>query len=311
MSDLGDLEVAMRHSGRPSEVQVATLASAQYGVVAHRQLVELGFSPSAIARRLRAGRLHRIHLGVFAVGHQSVSQRGRWLAAVLACGPDALLSHSPAGTLWDLCPTGRATVDVTVPGRTRRGQSGIAVHNVRRVEAQDRTVRDGIPVTTVARTLLDLAEVVRPRELERAFEHAERLRLLDVTAIEDVCRRSRGRRGLRPLGALLAEHRDPAPATRSELERRFLDLCRTADLPRPSVNAVVAGYEVDMLWSQRRVVVELDGYAFHHTRAAFERDRARDATLQLGRYRVVRVTHRRLQCEPAAVVAILRSLLRV
>ena len=151
--------------------------------------------------------------------------------------------------------------------------------------------------------------MVRRRELERAFEEAERLRLLDVRAIDQLCGRSRGRRGLRALGDLVREARPPAPAMRSELERRFLDLCRDADLPRPRVNSVVAGFEVDLLWPDRRLVVELDGHAFHHTRAAFERDRIRDGALQLAGYRVLRFTHRRLETDPVAAVESVRALL--
>lgn len=231
------------------------------------------------------------------------------MAAVLACGPTALLSHRSAAALWGLRPSLGTRVDVTAPGRSRHRQAGIVLHRVRDLHRDDRTQRRGIPVTTVPRVLLDLAEVLRSRELERALEEADRLRILDVRALERLCWRSPGRRGLRPLGELLTEHRLPAPRTRSELERRFLDLCRDARLPRPVVNVVVAGFEVDAVWIGARVVVELDGYAFHRTRAAFERDRVRDTALQLAGYRVLRVTHRRLEAEPAAVTEAVRSLL--
>jgi hypothetical protein len=171
------------------------------------------------------------------------------------------------------------------------------------------TVREGIPVTSIARTLLDLGEVLRPRQLERAFEEAERRRLLDVRAIEKLLERSPGRRGLRPLGALIREQRGPAPVTRSELERLFLDFCRHAGLPRPTANAIVAGHEVDMVWMEQRVGVELDGRAYHQTRAAFERDRRRDAKLQVAGFRVIRVTHRWLVEDPAGLANTLRALL--
>ncbi len=170
-------------------------------------------------------------------------------------------------------------------------------------------MRDRIPVTSVARTLLDLAEALSPTQLRRAFEEADRLELIDMRAIEQLLDRSRGRRGLKPLAALLATHRGPAPPIRSELERLFLDLCHRADLPPPTVNAHVEGLEVDALWPEQRLIVELDGYAFHRTRASFESDRTRDATLQLAGYRVLRVTHRRLDAEPAAVAVAVRSLL--
>jgi hypothetical protein len=171
-------------------------------------------------------------------------------------------------------------------------------------------MREGIPVTSVARTLLDLASVLRPRQLERVFEEAERLRHFDLRTMLELCERSRGRRGLRRVRALLAEASIVAPPTRSELECRFLDLCREEGLPLPAANHFVEGCEVDMLWARERLVVELDGYAYHGSRAAFERDRTRDATLQLADYRVLRVTSRRLEAEPSVIAETVRSLLR-
>ena len=164
-------------------------------------------------------------------------------------------------------------------------------------------------MTTVARTLLDLAETLSPTQLRRAFENTDRLELIDLRGIDELIERAPGRHGIKPLAAILSCHRDPAPVTRSELERRFLELCRGADLPRPSLNVLVAGLEVDVLWQDHCLVVELDGFAFHGDRASFERDRARDAKLQLAGYRVLRITHRRLQFEPAAVIEALRNLL--
>jgi Protein of unknown function (DUF559) len=272
--------------------------------VAHRQLLELGVARGAIQHRLAVGRLHRIHVGVYAVGHAAISLHGRLMAGVLACGPEAVLSHRSAAWLWGLQPPSDQPVDVTVPGRSRHRRVGIAVHRTRNMQGEDRKVRERIPVTSVARTLIDLAEVLRPAQLERALEEAERLRLFDLRAIEKRCR---GRRGLRPLRALLAEAGVTAAPTRSELERRFLALCREEGLPVPAVNLFVAGFEVDVIWAEQRLVVELDGYAFHGNRAAFERDRVRDASLQLAGYRVLRVTHRRLEWEPAAVAAMVRS----
>jgi len=170
-------------------------------------------------------------------------------------------------------------------------------------------VRDRIPVTSVARTLLDLAAVVDAMRLERAVEQAERLRMLDLRAVHRVCERNRGRPGTPALLALVASYR-LAPLTRSGLERRFVDVCRKAGLPLPTINARVEGYEVDALWRSARLIVELDSWDFHRTRAAFERDRARDAVLQVAGYRVLRVSYRRLVEEPEAVVAMIRRLLR-
>ena len=229
------------------------------------------------------------------------------MAAVLACGGAALLSHRSAARLWGLLNTSTYTTEVTT-GRSPEGHPGIGLHRSRRIHVEDRAVRNGIPVTSVARTLLDLAEVVPRRRLDRALEQSERLGLFDLRVVERLMRRSRGRHGLRPLKAALRDYRLPA-FTRSELERRFLDLCDRAGLPRPAANMFLAGQEVDMVWSAQRLVVELDGHDSHGTRAAFERDRVRDTMLQLAGYRVLRVTDRRLEAEPAQVVGAVRRLL--
>jgi very-short-patch-repair endonuclease len=170
------------------------------------------------------------------------------------------------------------------------------------------TVRDRIPLTAPSRTILDLAAVLSARGLERAIEAADRHRLLDVTDLSRLLEASRGRKGTGRLFSLPAQYR-PLPETRSELERRFLRLCREPGLPRPAVNVPLEGIEVDFLWPQARLVVELDGYAFHRGHASFERDRRRDAILQLAGYRVLRVTDRRLVEDAASVVVELRAML--
>lgn len=288
---------------------IAELAGRQHGVVARRQLLALGLTKQSVDWRLATLRLHGVHYGVYAVGHRLLTPHGRWLAAVLAAGPGAVLSHRSAAALWQLRPATGSRVDVTVGVCGRRSRPQIAVHATRNLLHRDRAEQARIPVTSVARTLLDLAEVLSGPQLARAVEEAERLQLMDLHAIEDVCRRGTGRRGLSALGALLNDYRGPAPATRSELERAFLDLCHVHGLPRPLVNQFVAGFEVDAFWPRQRLVVELDGYAFHRTRGAFERDRARDAALQLAGCRVLRFTHRRLEREPAEVAATLRRML--
>jgi very-short-patch-repair endonuclease len=271
--------------------------------------MELGFGPAAIQHSLRASRLHRLHRCVYAVGHPEVSEAGRLLAAVLACGPDAALSHRSAAALWGIRANQRRLIDVTALQRNHRRHPGIAVHLVRNLHPDDRTSVQGIPVTTVARTLLDLAGVIRADGLERALEQAERLRLFDLRAVDALIARSRGRCGVKALRRALCDYRELPHLTRSELERRFLDLCRDASLPTPAVNAWINGYEVDVLWAAQRLVVELDGRSYHQTHAAFERDRRRDAELQLAGYRVFRVTRRWLETEPAAVIAAVRALL--
>jgi predicted transcriptional regulator of viral defense system len=275
----------------------------QHGVVAAWQLVIAGYSHRAIHDRARAGRLHRIHRGVYSVGHGRPTPRGRWMAAVLACGREAVLSHRSAAALWDIrpSPSVRAGIDVTAPGRSRRGRAGIALHSVRTLDPRDRAILDGIPVTSLHRTLLDYAELASPRQLTAAFEAAERRDLLDLAEIDELIARSPGRRGIKRLRALAEDHRGPAPDTRSELEARFLGLIRDAGLPEPGVNVVVAGVTVDFYWPQARLVVEIDGWAFHRSHRAFEDDRDRDAKLQLAGCDVLRFTKLGLDRAPAAV----------
>ena len=246
-----------------------------------------------------------MHRGVYAVGHARLSRQGRWLAAVLAHGPGALLSHQSAGALWGLAPE-RGPVDVTAQSG-RRGRKGIRLHRALFLP-EERTARAAIPVTSVARTLVDLAETLDPDRLSRAYEEADRLRLLVTAEIERVCERSHGRRGLRPILALLAESAH-AETTRSPLEDRVLSLCREHGLSTPRTNVEILGHEVDAYWPNARLVVEADSFEFHRHRAAFERDRARDAAMQADGYRVVRLTHRRLEREPEDVAAELRRLL--
>ena len=240
------------------------------------------------------------------MGHSVLQLRGRWMAAVLACGPDAVLSHRDAAHLWDLRRSASARIDVTAP-RTRGGLDGIVLHRVRRLDPRDRTAHEGIPVTTVARALLDNAEVLRIRQLERMIEEAERVGLFDLRAIEELCERSHGRRGLRPLVACLGATLEEPPHTKSDLERMFLDLCREADLPTPIMNGYVEGYEVDAHWPGTNLIVELDSWTFHRTRGAFERDHARDLALKLAEYIVLRLTWRQLRNDREEVTTTLRA----
>jgi Protein of unknown function (DUF559) len=230
------------------------------------------------------------------------------MAAVLSCGPGALLSHRSAADLWDLLPSSRRTMEVTAPGRSRRRRPGVVVHQTRRLWPEDAAALHGIAVTSVARTLLDLAEIVPRHRLEQAIEQAERIGLFDLGAIQQLLDRSHGRRGARLLRELLTAA-VLEPMSRRELERAFLRFCLENDLPRPAVNVVAAGFTVDCLWAAQRLVVELDSREFHGTRAAFERDRERDAALQVAGYRVIRITWARLKREPEAVAEQLKTLL--
>lgn len=312
MADVVRNPVDIRRSSLPGDRGIAQVAAAQHGVIGGRQLFELGLRQGAIRHRVAAGRLHRLYGGVhavYAVGNPRLSGPGRWMAAVLACGEDAVLSHRSAAAHWGLAPSAASRIDVTTSGRGRSERQSIVLHRVRSFDPADRALRDAIPLTTIPRTLLDYAEVMSPARLENAFEAAERLRLLDVAAVTELCERSRGRRGLRPLRALLGRYVDTAAGTRSPLERRFTAFCRAAGLPPPATNVVIAGFEVDALWPRERLVVEVDSYAYHRTRGAFERDRGRDRQLQLAGYRVVRITDRMLEGEPGAVAGSIRMLL--
>jgi hypothetical protein len=308
MSGVGPFAHAIREREVPPDRKVAEIAERQHGVVTYEQLLELGLGRGAIHHRVKAGRLYRVHIGVYVVGHRRLEIHGRWMAAVLSCG-DALLSHQSAAALWGILVTSGSLIDVMPVRRTRHRRSGLVVHRPRLLHAEDRAVEQGIPVTSVTRTLLDLAQVVQSRQLARAVDEADRLELLDARKIDPLMARSNGHPGLGRFRAALRDHRGPSPLTRSELERRFFELCRKAGLPLPQMNVLVAGFEVDAVWHAQRVIVELDGYAFHRTRARFEDDRARDATLQLAGYRVLRFTHRRLVDEPQWVIDTLSSLL--
>jgi very-short-patch-repair endonuclease len=284
---------------------LAALAERQMGVVAHSQMLELGLSKSAIHRMVQAGRLHRLYRGVYAVGHRAVSAEGRLMAAVLACGRGAVLSHRSAAARWSMVAV-PSVIDVTVERGRGGGHRGIEIHRVRHFDRRDWMVMDGLRLTTPARTLLDLAEVVPPRQLRRAAQEAARMRRFNERAIRELLDRSPGRRGHRQLRALL---RDAViePRSRTYLEDRFLELVKEAGVEKPQINAKLLGYTVDALWEAQKVVVELDGFQDHGTRARFETDRERDATLQLAGYTVLRFTDRMLEREHERVRATLRA----
>jgi very-short-patch-repair endonuclease len=285
------------------------LAERQHGVVAQRQLVALGLSQREIERRLESWRLRLVHREVYAVGHLKLNQQGRWLAAVLTYGEAALLSHRSAAALWGLGKPWAPAIDVTAPAGRQgiRRRERIWIHRGR-LRSEDRAVRAGIPVTTVSRTLFDLAEFVSFKRLESAWEEADRLNLLQLRAVEGVCERGYGRRSLKPIRRLLAEAR-AATITRSPLEDDFAAFCRARSLPMPVFNTTVLGYEVDALWPKQCLAAELDSWSFHSHRAAFERDRIRDAALQVAGYRTIRITHRRLNNEALTLASELRTLL--
>jgi very-short-patch-repair endonuclease len=269
--------------------------------------MELGYSVQMLRTMVNRSRLHRIHRAVYAVGHTRLTAHGRWTAAVLACGSGAVLSHLEAAALHDLRRIGGGAINVTAPGR--HNIQGVRCHSVRHHHEDDITVADCIPVTTIARTVLDLAEVLTSQRLNEALEQAERMDVFDLRAIDAVIARNPGRRGITPLRKAIAKLADHTGWTQSGLERYFVELARAHGLPIPLTNQYVEGELVDAYWPDQRVVVEVDSWLWHKTRRSFESDRARDAKLTALGYRVVRFTDIRLRDEPEAVAAELRALL--
>ena len=260
-------------------------------MVSRAQLLAMGVSRGALEHWLMVGRLQLLYRGVYAVGHTALRAEGRRLAAVLACGPGAVLSHRSAAAHWGLLWTDQTRIDVTAP-RGRHGAPGIRLHRSRSLDAQDTTHHQGIPITTVSRTLLDLAATARPSELERALAQTERLRLYDHRAVQATIASNNGHRGTQVLAR--ATSRTPK-WTKNEWEAEFLDLIRQAGLPEPLTNDAfeVPGHghcEPDFHWPEQRVIVETDGFETHGTRSAFHADRAKDAALTAAGYRVLRFT---------------------
>jgi very-short-patch-repair endonuclease len=271
----------MDQKGAP-DARIAAMAARQHGVVSIGQLREGGLSDTAVRERLRAGQLHRVHRGVYAVGHVAPSVKRRWMAAVLTLGGNAVLSHRSAAALWELLPANDGAVDVSLPSRSgRRRRQGICIHRPVSLEPAELTRRQGIPVTSPARTLADLRTTVSARELRRAIRQAEVFSL--------------------PTGPAVTSDR-----TRSELEHRFLQLCRRHRLPKPGVNLRVGSLTVDFCWVEQKLIVETDGYRYHRGRAAFEDDRARDLALRTLGYEVLRLSYRQVLKEPNQVAAVLQ-----
>lgn len=289
---------------------IVDLVGRQHGVVTHAQLASLGVGRRTINRWLASGRLRAVHRDVYAFGPRPLTKRGKWLAAVLAMGPGAFLSHRSALALWELSGD-RPKVDVTGPSgrQVRPGRKGIQVHRCK-FDPAEVTMRDGIPVSTVARTLFDLAERSLPHELKSAWDEASRLHLLRIPEVAAVYERGRGRRRarkwIRPF--LAAEHRHVEDSA-SPLEERFAAFVVAHRLPPPRTNVLVGKDVVDALWPDARLIVELDSWEFHAHRAAFEKDRDRDTDHLLAGYRTIRVTHRRLSEEPERLAAQIRALL--
>lgn len=299
---------AARETARRRRAALEDLAARQHGAVSRAQLICLGFTRHEIAGLLAAGWLHRVFPAVYAVGRRALGPRGRWMAAVLACGPGALLSHRSCAALRGIRRKAQSPIEVTVPADRARAIPGLRVYRCGWLAPSDRAVVDGIPCTSVALTLLGLAAVTDRRQTERACDEAEVQELFDLRAVEELLDRAAGRRGAGTLRAVLREHAIATTLTRSELEERVLAVCRRAQLPLPKVNEPVpcgAGiwHTVDFLWPAQQVVLEADGHRYHRTRRSVERDRRREADLVIAGNRVLRTTWLQVERDPARVSA--------
>jgi predicted transcriptional regulator of viral defense system len=295
------------------DLEIAGIAHGQHGLVTLGQLEEMGMDPRTATGRVRAGRLHRIHRGVFAVGHPHLSPDAVFLAAVLACGPGAVLSHGSAATLWGFWSQRGDEVHVIAPNRRGRSPRPIAAHRDGLLPASDRTSLRGIPCTTVVRTLLDQAADLPPRELRRSLGEAEVMRLVDHRQLRNQIRRGKGRRGVARLRLLVDEVHPQTKRSRSELERMFLHVCLQAGLPQPEVNVPLQvgkrRFKPDFLWRRQRLILEADSRRFHDTDVAFVDDRRREQRLQLAGWRVSHCTWEQVEFEPHALAVTVRGLL--
>ena len=273
---------------------------AQHDVIARDQLLDLGYTRHAIEHRIARGRLHPQGRGVYAVGRPGLSREGRWMAAVLACGPTAALSHLTAAALWELWPDPEV-VHVTIAPHARRRHPGIRVHR----RAVEITRHRGIPVTTPAATLIDLAAVLSRESLEAAVNEADKRDLIDPPGLRDAAATAGRRRGARALRTIL-DRRTFSP-TDSALERRFLALVRAAALPAPRTGQTVDGFRVDFFWPDLRLVVECDGLRYHRTPAQQARDRLRDQTHAAAGTATLRFTAAQVRDERHRVTAVLTA----
>jgi Protein of unknown function (DUF559) len=294
------------------EHEISRVAGDQHNVIALGQLRELGLGEDAARKRVARARWRQEYTGVFAVSAAALTREGRWKAAELACAVNAAVCHRSSAALRGLRPDSRRVSDVMTPTGRGRGVTGIVPHRGVLLERDIETI-DAIRCTSLARTLLDLAEVLDRRGLERAIDQAEILQVLDMNAINDVLERANGRRGAPLLKRVLDEHHAGSTMTKTDIEELFLKICDAAGVALPEVNVwlPIPGeeWQVDFLWRQQRLIVETDGRETHGTRQAFERDRARDQRLTLEGWRVIRFTWRQILNEPARVAATLRALL--
>jgi very-short-patch-repair endonuclease len=296
----------MEPAERP-DAAVDRIASGQHGAISYSQLMQAGLSRRAVQRRVEAGRLHALFHGVYRVG-PALSPRTLEMGAVLACGACGVLSHRSAGAIWQCSAALAGAIEVSVSRSVRRRIKGVLVHRSRSLVPRDVTTREQLPITTPERTLLDLATVLPSTDLERAVARAEQAGLVRIADLVQRVESSRGQPGVVAMRRLLQQVEVPA-LTRSEAEARLLELVRRGRLTRPQVNAALRGYEVDFLWLNERVVVEVDGFAYHSSPRAFSRDRRRDAELAAAGFRVLRFTWDDIAQQPeATLVTLTRTL---
>jgi hypothetical protein len=298
------------------EPALVELATAQALVVGLDQLQGLGLSASAVRKRAAAARLHRQYQGVYSlVPREMLKREGLWMAAVLACGPGAVLSHRSAAALLELRDWGGTKIDVTVPGRSRRRHEGIAVHCSTKLTAKDVTVVNNIPCTSAARTLLDLAEVVTMRQLERSFDQAEIAEVFDLKAIQDQLARNPTRAGAKAVREVLETHYIGRTPTWSENEEALLAITRPLGIPDPETNKFVIlddggpPIRVDFTWPEQRVAIEADSRKWHLTRQRFESDRQRDQRLIAAGWTIIRTTWKQMTRRPHELRPLLLKLL--
>lgn len=295
---------------------MAFVAQRQHGVVTLAQLVALGLSPSAVRARVRSGRLRRLHRGVYAVTGVTPGLHLHYMAAVLACGPGAVLSHQSAAALWGVRGSAASLVDVTAPTRAGRGREGIRVHRGGRLAPEEVAIVEGVPCTTVARTVVDLAGVLAPGPLEYAIHRAQTKRMLRRKEIVAVLARSPTRPGTAAVRRVLGLAASGEDQVRSDTERHMLRICARAGLPLPRVNAWIAletgeGFEVDFTWPEQMLAVEVDSRTYHGTDRALENDPRRDRQLTLAGWRVARFSYRDVTERADAVATELRALLEL
>jgi very-short-patch-repair endonuclease len=308
----GRVEFSAHQHGRDGEI--ARICHEQQGLITLEQLEAQGLTVQAVHERLTAGRLHRIHQRVYSLTPDVMTERGRFMAAVLACGPEAVLSHRSAAYLWGLVDEWQGPIDVTAPNRRGRSPAGVRAHRDGSLQPIDKTMLHGVPCTSLARTLLEYAGVAPEWELRKAVAQAEVLGILDRAAMRSVLRRGRRRRGVARLCLIIETLHPQTKRTRSELERLFLTMCVSARLPHPEVNIwleVPGGnpLQADFLWRDARLIVEADSHEFHGTASAFESDRKREQRFQLAAWRVSRCTWAQVEREPRRLATTIRALL--